>query len=265
MERNIKYVWIGAMFFIVLACMVCFILWLNRFEVDSARYKQYYAYSSDEVGGVGVNTPVRYKGISVGRVRSVSFKDIKSGVIQIEMLIDSKLILRENAKVIIASQGLAGANYLSLIQGEGGELGVDSEGRRVIMLDKGSLEKIMSKAGELGDDMALLLKNLNQTLSEENLGEVSAMIKELHASVKNLQSLSAQMDTQMKRGEYNMREILTPTLLQLQGSLQDMSRFFSLASRFVEKMDKNPYDSLFGKQNTESLESQSLESKGAKR
>lgn len=250
MERNVKYIWIGTMFFIVLVCMVCFILWLNRFELDSERFKQYYAYSSDEVGGVSVNTPVRYKGISVGRVQSVNFKDIKNGIIQIQMFIDSDLIIHQNAKVIIASQGLAGANYLSLIQGEGGELKADSEGRYVIALDKGSLEKIMSKASELGEDMTVLLKNINATLSQENLSEITATIKELHASVKNLQSLSSQMDTQMKRGEYNMREILTPTLLQLQGSLQDMSRFFTTASNFVEKIDKNPYDSIFGKQNT---------------
>ncbi len=253
MERNVKYVWIATLFFIILILMVAFILWLNRFEIDSTRYTQYYAYSSDEVSGVSANTSIRYKGISVGRVQSVSFKDIKEGTIQIQMLIDSQLYVRENAKVIISSQGLAGANYLSLIQSNGGELlQKNSEGKKVLELDKGSIEKIMSKASELSDDMASLLKSLNNGLNEENLQEINIMIKELSNSAHNLQNISAQMNKNMQRGEYNLREILTPTLFQLQGSLQDMSKFFNQASSFIDKMDKDPYNSLFGKQNQSS-------------
>lgn len=252
MERNVRYVWIGAVFFIILILMVLFVLWLNRFELDSAKYTRYYAYSADEVSGVGANTPIRYKGISVGRVQSVGFKDIKSGVIAITMLIDSKLEIKQNAKVIVASQGLAGANYLSLIQGEGETLQADEDGNKVIMLDKGGLDKILGKAGEISEDITALLANLNRTFNEENLNNLTEMIKELRSSTSSLASLSAQMDRNMKNGEYNVREILTPTLLQLQGSLQDMSRFFNTATRFVDKVDKNPYDSLFGKQNDKS-------------
>ena len=252
MERNVRYVWIGAVFFIILILMVLFVLWLNRFELDSAKYTRYYAYSADEVSGVGANTPIRYKGISVGRVQSVGFKDIKSGVIAITMLIDSKLEIKQNAKVIVASQGLAGANYLSLIQGEGEILQANEQGDKVIMLDKGGLDKILGKAGELSEDITILLTNLNSTFSKENLANLTEMIKELRSSTNSLASLSAQMDRNMKNGEYNVREILTPTLLQLQGSLQDMSRFFNTATRFVDKVDKNPYDSLFGKQNDKS-------------
>ncbi|AWK62638.1 MCE family protein [Helicobacter cinaedi] len=252
MERNVRYVWIGAIFFIILILMILFVLWLNRFELDSAKYTRYYAYSADEVSGVGTNTPIHYKGISVGRVQSVGFKDIKSGVIAIAMLIDSKLEIKQNAKVIVASQGLAGANYLSLIQGEGETLQANEQGDRVIMLDKGGLDKILGKAGEISEDMTALLANLNRTFNEENLNNLTEMIKELRSSTSSLASLSAQMDKNMKNGEYNVREILTPTLLQLQGSLQDMSRFFNTATRFVDKVDKNPYDSLFGKQNDKS-------------
>lgn len=252
MERNVRYIWIGSIFFIILFCMIAFVLWLNRFELDSAKYEHYYAYSFDEVGGVGTNTPIRYKGISVGRVLNVDFKDIKEGVIQVSMLIDSQLVIKENAKVVVSSQGLAGANYLAIIQGEGRPIQNDVDGRKILELDKGSIEKIMAKASELSDDLSLLMKNLNKTFSEENLKNITQSIVQLHHATASFQSIADQMDRNIKRGEYNLREILTPTLLQFQGSLQGMNRFFDSASQFVEKVDKNPYDSLFGKQNTES-------------
>ena len=256
MERHVRYVWIGCIFFITLILAVCFVLWLNRFEANSSKYAHYYAYSADEVVGIGTNTPVRYKGISVGRVLGVRFKDIKEGVIELEMLLDSELIVRENAKVVIASAGLAGANYLSLIQGEGKALEPDESGRKVLRLDKGSMEKIFSKAGELSEDIGELLKNLNHTFNEENLANIAKLLESLKESSESLSSISAQMDKNLQRGEYNLREILSPTVLQLQGSLQDMSRFFNSASRFVDKVEKNPYDSLFGKSEGKSSRSE---------
>lgn len=95
MERNVRYVWIGAIFFIILILMIAFIMWLNRFELDSHRFQHYYTYSQDEVGGIGTNTPIKYKGISVGRVISVDFASLKEGTIQIQMLIDSQLEIRK--------------------------------------------------------------------------------------------------------------------------------------------------------------------------
>lgn len=246
MERNVRYVWIGAIFFIILILMIGFIMWLNRFEIDSHRFQHYYAYSQDEVGGIGTNTPIKYKGISVGRVMSVNFANLKEGTIQIQMLIDSQLELKKNTKVIISSQGLAGANYLALIQGEGEPL-EEIDGKKILELDKGSIEKIMSKATELSDNAASLLKNANAILDEQNLYEISLIVKDLRESVQNLQSITLQMDKNIQRGEYNMREILTPTLLQFQASLQDMSQFFIQASAWIEKVDRNPYDSIFGK------------------
>ena len=83
---------------------------------------------------------------------------------------------------------------------------------------------------------------------DENNGEIHLLLRDLHTTIVYLQKVSEQLHTQMKDGEYNMREILTPTLFQLQGSLQDMSDFFTKASAFLDKVDKNPYDSFFGKE-----------------
>lgn len=248
MERNVKYIWIGAVFFIILIFMVVFIMWLNRVELDSGKYEQYYAYSTSEVDGVGINTPIRYKGISVGRVVNVSFKDIREGIIQVQMLIDSALVLQENSSVVIAQQGLAGANYLSLIQGYGEILQKNEEGRKVLNISKGGLENIINKVSTVGDEAQHLLKNINRAINEENTQTLNASLKDIRDTIQNLKSISQQIDARIKNDEYNMREILLPTLLQLQGSLQDMSKFFRDASYFLDKVDKNPYDSFFGKE-----------------
>lgn len=89
---------------------------------------------------------------------------------------------------------------------------------------------------------------MNSVFDEGNIGEISLLLKDLRTSMDSMQSVAKQLDTQMQNGEYNIREILTPTLFALQGSLQDMSAFFTKASAFLDKVDKNPYDSFFGKE-----------------
>lgn len=245
MELNVRYVWIGFLFFLTLIFMIIFILWLNRFELDSSKYHIYYAFSKDEINGVGVNTPIKYKGISVGRVLEVDFKDIKQGIIQVKMLLDSSLDIRQGATIVVSSQGLAGANYLNLIQGSGKLL--ESSSERILEIDKSSLEKILSGAGKLSDDVNEILKNTILFVNEKNAQELSLMLKEIRASLEHLSSISALLDKNLKKGEYNLREMLFPTLLQIQSSLQDMSKFFNKASHLVEKIDKEPYESIFGK------------------
>lgn len=251
MERNVRYVWIGAIFFIVLIFMIAFVMWLNRFEIDSAKYTRYYAFSASEIEGIGINTPVRYKGISVGRVQNVSFKDIKEGTIQIKMLIDSALTVRNGAKVVVSSQGLAGANYLAFVQGSGDVLEENDEGEMIITLEKSGFEQIINRASELSEDVSMLLKNANKTLNEENITEITAILKELKQTMSHLQNISAHIDRQMQNDEYNIREILNPTLIQLQSTLTEASRFFAKASLFLDKVDKNPYDSLFGREDSQ--------------
>lgn len=250
MERNVKYVSIG----IVLVCIVIglcfFILRLGRFDFAASSHKTYYIYTQDELGSIGVNTPVKFKGIGVGKVSSVDFADLSRGQIQIAITLDSALKIKEGAFLSITSSGLAGANYLALTQGDGA-----IKDGNTIELRKSGLDTLLQKAASISDKADEIISNIIKTTNQHNLDNLSELLEtlkivgsNLNTLTKRLDSLVSKIDENFENGQYDVRAILNPTMLQLQDMLSQMNTFFSRATHLVEKIDKNPYESIFGKQ-----------------
>ena len=76
---------------------------------------------------------------------------------------------------------------------------------------------------------------------------LSQISQDMAQITKRLDSITKAVDTNLQSGQYDVRAILNPSLLQLQDTLLQVDRFFSKATHLVDKIEKNPYDSLFGK------------------
>ena len=122
MERNVNYTLIGAIFCILTIAMIAFIFWIGRFGIDERRVKIYKVYTQDEVSGISTNTPVKFKGITVGNVVGMGFKKGEIGTVQIDVAINKKIPVREGSDLIIDSDGFVGMNYLNLRQNEKGKI-----------------------------------------------------------------------------------------------------------------------------------------------
>ena len=86
------------------------------------------------------------------------------------------------------------------------------------------------------------LKNLNEILA--NLSKIS---KDIAQATHRLDSITHRVDNNFKDGQYDLRAIISPTMLQLENSLLEMDNFFAKATRLVDKIEQSPYDSIFGK------------------
>ncbi|MCI6313052.1 MlaD family protein [uncultured Helicobacter sp.] len=250
MERNVKYVSIGIVFLGIVIGFCVFVLWLGRFDFGVSKYKTYYILTQDETSAVGVNTPVKFKGIAVGKIDSVSFEDLAQGVIKITLSIDSNLEVREDSYISIASSGLAGANYLAFYQGQSPQLNTS----HIIEFKKGGLDILLQKMQAIGDKGLSVLSGVSELTSpqtienlQKTLLHLSQMSQDMAHIMKRLDSITASIDTNLQSGQYDFRSMLNPSLLQLQETLLQADHFFSKATHLVDKIEKNPYDSLFGK------------------
>ncbi|MGI0405962.1 MlaD family protein [Helicobacter himalayensis] len=250
MERNVRYMSIGIVFISIVVGLCFFVLWLGRFDFNANKHKTYYIYTQDELSSVGVNTPVKFKGIGVGKVSDVSFEDLSLGQIKITLSLESALTLKEGAFVSVASSGLAGSNYLALTQGNGAV-----KNDTILELQKGGLDILLQKAGDIGAKTDEMITNLVKITSEENTKNISLLLEQLtlvtnHLNLltQRLDSIALKVDANFKDGQYDIRSILNPTMLQLQDALLQMNVFFSKATHLVNKIEKNPYDSIFGRQ-----------------
>ena len=100
----------------------------------------------------------------------------------------------------------------------------------------------MERIGDQASDIAEIVQTTHLKAPGENI-----RLKDMAQITKRLDSITKAVDTNLQSGQYDVRAILNPSLLQLQDTLLQVDRFFSKATHLVDKIEKNPYDSLFGK------------------
>lgn len=253
MERNVNYVLIGAIFCALSVLMIAFIFWIGRFGIDERRVRMYHIYTNEGVGGISVNTPVKYKGISVGSVMAMGFKKDDPNVVQIDVGINKKIPVKEGSELMIDSDGLVGMSYLSLIQNDAGAVIKDGS-KAELKLSKNTLSKILGNAEGMSSDVQAILHNVKVMTDSQNLQDIRDAIASLESTKKSLDSTLASADKLMKdldksllRGDFNFKEILIPLVNRSNMSLQILNTFLEKASHFMDRLERDPYETLLGK------------------
>ncbi|PAF42132.1 MlaD family protein [Helicobacter sp. 11S02596-1] len=259
MERNVNYTLIGGIFFAVIVCMVIFILWIGRIGVNESKYRTYEVYTDKEVSGIGVDTPVKYKGITIGSVKKIGFDKNNFGMVKIELGINAAIPIRKGSTITPDSQGLAGLSYLSLQQNDTNDFYTDSE-PRVLQFKQNFMGRIVSSADEVTKELLGVLKNIGTLVSPKNVENISNIITSLDSLTlelaqtkenlallsKNSNLLVSNLNKKLETGEYDLKQILNPLLGELEMSLINMDRFFDKSTILLNKIEANPYDTLFG-------------------
>lgn len=256
MERNVNFAYIGGLFLLGIIVMIGFIIWMGRGSLSKDQYTPYVVYSSEGISGIGVGTMIRYKGILVGRVTRIAFKDQHTNSIRIDLLIDSDIKLLQGACVSAESQGLAGANFLDITQGEGDILVKGSE----LCYQKGFMGKLFDNIDQSGGDVKEILADIKAIFTNENNKNIQEMIVALKVILQNLEEtrkninllsittnkMLENFNLSLQRGDYNVRQIITPAMIGVENSLNEVNRFFNKANLLLERLEKSPYEAIFG-------------------
>lgn len=256
MERNINFVLIGALFLSIVVAMIAFVFWIGGGNLNQEKYHHYVLYSPESVGGVSIGTSVRYKGIAVGRVQNIGFKEGDTDFIQVDLEIKADIPIKDGACITPETQGLAGSTFLSLSQGEGKLLSSGGE----LCYKKDFVGRLMNHIEEGGGDVREILATIKTMLNDENTKNLQELIASLKIVAKNLEQTQKYIDklaissqktieeinSNVKRGDYNVRAILSPAILGFESTMSEVNRFFSKANFLLDRIEKSPYETIFG-------------------
>ncbi|RDU70513.1 MCE family protein [Helicobacter aurati] len=255
MERNINYVVIGAIFCALTIAMIAFIFWIGRFGIDERRVRIYHVYTQDEIAGISINTPVKYKGITVGNIVGIGFKDGEIGTVQLDVAINKKIPVREGSELIVDSDGFVGMGYLKLKQNENGNI-IAEDSKANLILSKNALSRLMGDAEGISADVQQILHNVKVITDSKTLDEVLNILysfqstrDRLDETLANANKFITDLDRTLLRGDFNFKEILIPIVNKTQDSLYLLNTFLEKISHFFDRLERDPYDALLGKRN----------------
>ncbi|WP_420405628.1 MlaD family protein [Nisaea sp.] len=228
METRASYVIVGLFVFAMFASAMGFVIWLGKVELDR-EVALYDVAFEQQVTGLSVGSPVRYRGIPVGQVLTIAINPDNVEIIDVRIEIDSKVPIKSDVFAVLESQGLTGLGYIQLAGGSNdAPLLTARPGDEVPVLpSKNSvLQDVAAAAPEIAAQLVVLVNRANQILNPENQAALQGTLENLERFSAALASRSGEMEAIIDSLHVTM-ETMEQTIAQLGSDFSVMSEEIS--------------------------------------
>lgn len=273
MERGINYIIIGLCFILSLIGLIIFIFWFSDsgfFKEDMKIYKSY----TKRPLNIKVDSAIRYKGLGVGRVSAINFRDANFEEIEITLEILSELPVRKNSTIRVEQDGLLGGNYISLIQNENTKEIIEKKEDAILMISSDSIAQVLNAIPSLAGKVDYLLDSANEIVSEKNTAQIAQILEsineaakqinilikslnkntnEIESIIKSVNQITQSADSaiksienKIKSGEYDIKSTISPALSGIENAMDDLSNLAKEGEKMLKNLENNPYNTIFG-------------------
>ena len=193
MENKAHALAAGAFVLAVTLLLIGMAMWLMR---DVANTTTYELVSTDAVTGLQPQAAVRYKGVAVGKVTSISFDPDNRANVLVRIAVSPDAPITQSTFATLAFQGVTGLSFVQL----------DDEGKSAeppppgpngpprIPLKPSALRQLTDLAGELANQVGQITDRVNTVLSDENQAAFSAALQEIGEAAKSTRQLAQTAD-----------------------------------------------------------------------
>lgn len=281
MENRNSYTIVGLFVMLIGAFLGIFMWWmLTRTEANET-YRSYFIHTKELPVGIKEGTDVKFIGVNAGIVKKIDFIDMKNAIIEIELSIKDKLPISKDSVAKVESQGISGISFINITQGSG-EIFNENEKKPIISLDKALLDKIGKKAEVISDQVSETIYKINMLLSNQNIDKINKILtnfetfseklndekltkniytaidefikfqktmdnsaKKFNNFIDNLNKTQNKISARIDNGDFNIREILNPTLSDAQTTLNEFNKALIEFESALFRLEDNPYEFFF--------------------
>jgi phospholipid/cholesterol/gamma-HCH transport system substrate-binding protein len=222
MDREANYVAVGAFVLLVLVLGTGFVLWYTD-SADGKADRRYEIYFDGSVSGLSEGGPVRYLGVSVGRVARISVDPRNAARVRVVADIVEDTPITGDTVARLALQGVTGLLYINLEPRDAGSPPpppVESLKFPVIPSQESQFDVLVSSLPDVVTQAGEALERINSLLSDKNLAAVTASLghaeqasSELPAAVADARAMFHDL-----RGAATEMEITMTALGELSGT-----------------------------------------------
>lgn len=281
MENRNSYTIVGLFVMLIGAFLGIFMWWmLTRTEANET-YRSYFIHTKELPVGIKEGADVKFIGVNAGIIKKIDFIDMKNAIIEIELSIKDKLPISKDSVAKVESQGISGISFINITQGSG-EIFNENEKKPIISLDKALLDKIGKKAEVISDQVSETIYKINMLLSNQNIDKINKILtnletfseklndkkmtkniytaidefikfqktmdnsaKKFNNFIDNLNKTQNKISARIDNGDFNIREILNPTLSNAQTTLNEFNKALIEFESALFRLEDNPYEFFF--------------------
>lgn len=218
MNNRVNYTIVGILVIVAISLMLIFTYWLIRPELSSD-VKKYTIYFDESVLGLNIDAPVKYRGISVGKVKVLEINPNNSEQVQVIISVLNTTPIKTNTVAKLTAQGITGLTYINLSMG-GHKAKVltvkENEKYPVIKTVPSFFENFEQSLGSVSNRLSSTLGLTEELLGADNQKQMSLFlkhsasvmykmdllldentIKHVHSSSKNFDEFSQKLNKMM--------------------------------------------------------------------
>ncbi len=170
------------------------------FGGDTVQNEEYLLVSRHPVSGLNAQAPVRYRGVTVGKVLDIKFDQQELRAILVKIQVQTGTPLTEGTFAQLGSQGVTGLAYVML----------DDDGKKPAPLksDAGQLARIevrpsfIDSVSDSGQEMIVRInqaaKRVDELLSDDNQKQLVTTMRHLDNATDKFASLATTMEPAIK-------------------------------------------------------------------
>ena len=196
-----NYVLVGAFVLALGTLLVAGVLWLAAGGAWQTQYDTYLAVEDESVAGLNLDAPVKYNGVSVGKVQSIHLDHTNPQRVNLLFAIERGTPIKEDTIAVLKTQGLTGIAYVELNGGTAvSPLLQTQPGARYPQIRTSPslaarLENVLSSVLAKLDSTST---NLNAMLSEENQASVRSALADMAVVARTVAARKDSIDATLK-------------------------------------------------------------------
>jgi phospholipid/cholesterol/gamma-HCH transport system substrate-binding protein len=213
METRAHYAAVGAFVLTMIALAFAAVLWLARSELNT-QYAYYNIYFTGPVTGLRKGAAVEYNGLPVGRVDEVVIAPENVALIRVTIEIDSKVVIKTDAKASVETNILSGVSFIQIVGGTEEAPVLQAKGNErypVIPSTPSRLASVAAAGPQLVNKLNETADRINDLLDEKNRRALAESLDNLRQFTSGLADRSK--DLEKIAGNANAAIVSAATLL----------------------------------------------------
>jgi phospholipid/cholesterol/gamma-HCH transport system substrate-binding protein len=272
MNNKVNYTMVGILVLVGFALLLSFTYWMLKPSSD-AETQKYLIYFDESVFGLNMDAPVKFRGITVGKVVDLRINKKNSQQVQVTVEIQKNTPINESTVAKLTAQGITGLTYINLTQRKHNAPPLKPPEGEMYPVIKSvpsffenfentmnktltELSKTLHTTQKLFDETnqkemtrllrksANVMQKLDVMLDEETIHHVQSSAKNVDSVTKNLDKLVPNIDTLIDKTVAWEKKINTSfesikqTYLQMDEKMKNMAGSFKDAQKNFEAITR---------------------------
>ena len=179
MNNKVNYTLVGILVVVGISLMLIFTYWLLKPSSED-EVKKYNIFFDESVLGLNIDAPVKYRGISVGKVTRLSINVENTEQVEIEVTILKTTPIKTDTVAKLTAQGITGLSYINLSMGSNGGKDLkanDDEIYPVIQTVPSFFENFETSLGSVSSKLSNTLTRTEMLLNDGNQEQVTLLLQ----------------------------------------------------------------------------------------